>query len=177
MILRLLSIALLAIVLQCTPTAAQSSNVTNGTCISYKQVPLLISYCGSQVLYDVFSGINFTRRDAAAQALYEADLASWKINRDVACLSQFPGQSMCSDCLAIRRRYRCAQMFPLCKSSGDSQRGICKGLCELKNSRCNEKEDCSYLPDDDCAAATPMASPPGIIITLLIAFVGIFLAR
>lgn len=114
-----------------------------------------LDYCYGLVTYQVIDNatiINTTVADDTARSLYEADLAIW-LNATVTCEDQEYGVTMCNDCLAIRRRYHCANAFPKCTADSPAK-GLCKGLCEDVNERCSAGLSCGHLPDSDCSPAS-----------------------
>ena len=70
------------------------------------------------------------------------------------CEDQVYGETMCDDCLAIRRRYYCASYLPKCIDEDNEIIGVCKGLCEDVNRRCSSDLDCEDLPDSECSPAS-----------------------
>lgn len=138
------------------------------------EVPLeAIPYCSGEIPYLVSSAINVTTRDAQARLLYEADLAVWKQDRDVSCAAQSVSNgrhnSICNNCLAIRRRYHCVSLLPKCLADKEEV-GICEGLCNELDRRCDNKPSpaCDEPPKRDCspaAALAPSRSLP-VLVTL-----------
>lgn len=116
----------------------------------------LLDYCLDLVTYNISYSINVTNSDDAARQLYLDDLSIW-LNQSLipACEDQEYGETMCNDCLAIRRRYHCATQFPRCTPSEDEV-GVCKGLCTDVNDRCSQSLDCSGNPDEDCSPASSL---------------------
>ena len=94
------------------------------------------------------SSLNPYALDALAASLYAADLALY--SPALSCSAQQPNVSLCNDCLAIRQRWRCAEAFGGCEGEGVAGGGPCQWLCEEKNARCGEVEDCSVYPSVDC---------------------------
>ena len=89
------------------------------------------------------------------------------------CVDQVYGQTMCDDCLAIRRRYHCASVLPKCLDEDNDSIEICEGLCREVNTRCSSDISCDDLPDSDCSPAPSLSITltPAIIALLVLVYI------
>ncbi len=100
-------------------------NGTNACCVAF---PLNISrhgYC-REVKYLISAAIDPRLADRTANDSYQNDRALWQPALD--CSLQIPGQSICSNCLAIRHKWHCASQFAVCTitESGFATAGPCQ---------------------------------------------------
>ena len=109
-----------------------------------------ISFCSGIVNYRVSNSLNISHADLTASNAYSCDYALWKTNR-VSCLLQIYEQSICDDCLAVRREFWCAQSFPRCFTLENEVAPICQSICQQINSRCSAPFDCILLPQSQCS--------------------------
>ena len=147
-------------------TQPVSTNVTvPAACIS----PPTLDYCVNldpSTLYASY--MNPFSMDTHALALYTTDLALYSPSVD--CSMQQSNVSICYDCLAIQQRWRCATTFSGCTGNGmvgGGYGGPCRWLCQEKNNRCNEAEDCSVYALSDCNGAAGTMVSGGVVWMLL----------
>lgn len=129
------------------------------------------TYCESAVTYPISSTLNITFQDGLARQAYKHDVALWETNREISCEKQRLHETMCSECLAIRRFIHCAENFPRCDAHDDSI-GMCRFLCQEGNWRCKEDWDCSHFRTYNCSAGFFSTVPSSIwmFLTLVTAF-------
>jgi len=167
----------------CTAVDALYEVDPESECVFYCRTLLSYPLLGNMTLADAKA------RDEAALAAYLADVAVWKVNR-TSCSSQVYGISMCNDCLARRRVYRCTEQFPLCVASSDLlpvppptvpadaygvERPMCRHLCRSMGSVCKQSLNCTELPTKLCGAAARGALV-GTLSVLLTLTAAVFLA-
>mmetsp|Transcript_2158 Transcript_2158/g.2471 ORF Transcript_2158/g.2471 Transcript_2158/m.2471 type:complete len:183 (-) Transcript_2158:20-568(-) len=128
------------------------------------------AYCLGVVTYPIAAFWNVSHQDAMARTAYETDRDLWikggGATNDINCETQQCSTQICNNCLAIRRTYHCARLFPRCLSAQDPCRGLCRSVCEDKNRRCNDNEGCGAFPKKQCAAGWHLAGPLGPLLTL-----------
>ena len=104
-----------------------------------------VEYCADLITYPIQQGMNASEADAMARSLYNIDRMVWESESKVSCIEQVYNETteqletMCNDCLAIRRRWHCASNFPRCicdDNSCNTTRVQCKHLCETVEERC-----------------------------------------
>ena len=147
---------------------ASTSLTVPAACVA----PPALGYCANLAPTTLYpSYLDPYALDARALSLYAIDLALFSASPD--CSPQQPNAPQCANCLAIRQRWRCATTFSGCSSSSSSNSsggvmsgggsgGACRWLCEEKNSRCNEAEDCSRYPTSNCNSAWAATSGGGV---------------
>lgn len=127
----------------------------------------LSTYCESAVAYPISSTLNITFQDGLARQAYKRDVALWETNREVSCEKQHLHETMCSDCLAIRRFIHCAESFPRCDDDDDNI-GMCRFLCHEGRWRCKEDWDCSKLRINNCSTGLLSTIPSSIWMFLVL---------
>ena len=157
-------------------TSPASTNVSvPAACVA----PPTLSYCANLAPTTLYpSNLDPYTLDTTALTLYTADLALYNPSTDC---SQQANASLCSDCLAIRQRWRCATVWNGCSSTaggstvvgGGGYGGPCQWLCVEKNSRCGEVEDCSVYSNFYCNGAWSfMVGGGGVWMWLMLALLG-----
>jgi hypothetical protein len=137
----------------------------SAACISVRDE---LTYCAGVISYLVDDDYNSTlynatlnssvlAREALAFAAYREDLEVWKRNKDIECPQQKYNKTMCSNCLAIRRRLHCTTFLPKCIDDATPHAPLCQALCQEVGLRCPKVPgavSCDALPSEDCSPAT-----------------------
>lgn len=134
---------------------------SNTTAVPLTCVPLnltLIPFCSPDAPQFIPSTLNVSFADTTAQSAFTMDASRWVKNAPCQSQADSENATMCNNCLAIRARWQCALAFPTCTASDNlntppTVNSACQSLCEKKNARCDETEDCSQYATTQCSDA------------------------
>lgn len=162
-------------------------------CVKYKEYLEDLDYCADPLYWSNYkitqtSYKNIETYETNALSDYKTILNATWYNTELLDDTGIK-RSKLTDCIGIAQRIACHTNIPRCADT-DTDRGICKGLCERFHDRCTINGvnyiqrglgssytyyTCDGLPDHDCSPASRSASLVSFAVFGIIALLSSFL--